>query len=107
MIREDEIIAAQGDGFLWAQRRVIQAAEERGKIRPDAVNLAGCRAGPPCPARRRDPVEQVELTPGLAATLRHAASMSNPVFYARQRMRASTYGIPRFLHSFDETSTVA
>jgi hypothetical protein len=48
-------------------------------------------------------VEQAELTPGLAATLRHAASMHNPLFYERQRMRASTYNIPRFLHSYDET----
>jgi hypothetical protein len=48
-------------------------------------------------------VEHAELTPGLAATLRHAASMHNPVFYERQRMRASTYGVPRFLYSFDET----
>lgn len=48
-------------------------------------------------------VEQAELTPGLAATLRHAASMHNPVFYERQRMRASTWNVPRFLHSFDET----
>jgi superfamily II DNA or RNA helicase len=48
-------------------------------------------------------VEQAELTPGLAATLRHAASMHNPLFYERQRMRASTYNIPRFLHAYDET----
>jgi superfamily II DNA or RNA helicase len=48
-------------------------------------------------------VEQAELTPGLAATLRHAASMRNPLFYERQRMRASTWNVPRFLLSFDET----
>ncbi len=48
-------------------------------------------------------VEQAKLTPGLAATLRHAASMYNPLFYERQRMRASTYNIPRFLHAYDET----
>jgi superfamily II DNA or RNA helicase len=48
-------------------------------------------------------LEQAELTPGLAATLRHAASMHNPEFYERQRMRASTYNIPRFLHSYQET----
>ena len=48
-------------------------------------------------------MEQAELTPGLAATLRHAASMHNPLFYERQRMRASTYNIPRFLRSYDET----
>jgi hypothetical protein len=29
--------------------------------------------------------------------------MHKPEFYERQRMRASTYNIPRFLYSFDET----
>jgi superfamily II DNA or RNA helicase len=29
--------------------------------------------------------------------------MHNPLFYERQRMRASTYNIPRFLRSYDET----
>ena len=29
--------------------------------------------------------------------------MHNPLFYERQRMRASTWNIPRFLHSCDET----
>jgi superfamily II DNA or RNA helicase len=48
-------------------------------------------------------LHQPELTPGLAATLQHAASMRNPLFYERQRMRASTWNVPRFLHSFDET----
>jgi len=48
-------------------------------------------------------LEQAELTPSVAATLRHASSMRNPVFYERQRMRASTWNVPRFLHSFDET----
>jgi superfamily II DNA or RNA helicase len=48
-------------------------------------------------------VEQAELTPALAAALRHASSMRNPVFYERQRMRASTWNVPRFLHSFDES----
>jgi hypothetical protein len=48
-------------------------------------------------------LEQAQLTPGLAATLRHAASMHNPDFYERQRMRASTYNIPRFLHCYQET----
>lgn len=48
-------------------------------------------------------LEQAQLTPGLAATLRHAASMHNPEFYERQRMRASTCNIPRFLHCFQET----
>jgi superfamily II DNA or RNA helicase len=46
-----------------------------------------------------------ELTPALMATLKHAASMANPEFYERQRRRASTRNVPRFLHSYDETLT--
>jgi superfamily II DNA or RNA helicase len=67
------------------------------KTRPQAPAMLHVRLG----AGIR--VEQAELTPGLAATLRHAASMHNPQFYERQRMRASTWNIPRFLHTYEET----
>ena len=48
-------------------------------------------------------VEGADLPPALLATLKHAASMPNPLFYERQRLRASTWDIPRFLRSYDET----
>ncbi|MGH3762240.1 TOTE conflict system archaeo-eukaryotic primase domain-containing protein [Actinophytocola sp.] len=48
-------------------------------------------------------VESDELTPALHATLKHAASLSNPLFYERQRLRMSTWDTPRFLRSYDET----
>ncbi len=48
-------------------------------------------------------VESGELTPALHATLKHAASMPNPAFYERQRLRMSTWDTPRFLRSYDET----
>jgi superfamily II DNA or RNA helicase len=48
-------------------------------------------------------IELADLTPALAASLRHAASMHNPQFYEKQRMRASTWDTPRFLQFFDET----
>lgn len=48
-------------------------------------------------------VEMAALTPALLATLKHAASMPNPAFYDRQRRRFSTWNVPRFLRSFDET----
>ncbi len=48
-------------------------------------------------------LEQSELTPAFLTTLKHAASMANPLFYERQRLRISSWGIPRFLQSFDET----
>jgi hypothetical protein len=46
---------------------------------------------------------EAELPPALLATLKHAASMPNPVFYELQRRRASTWDTPRFLRSYDET----
>ncbi|MQA63866.1 MAG: helicase [Actinophytocola sp.] len=48
-------------------------------------------------------LESDELTPALHATLKHAASMTNPLFYERQRLRMSTWDTPRFLRSYDET----
>jgi len=48
-------------------------------------------------------VHGADLTPALAATLKHAASMPNPLFYERQRRRASTWNVPRFLRNYDET----
>ena len=57
---------------------------------------------------RRGPVitlDGADLPPALLATLKHAASMPNPIFYERQRRRASTWDTPRFLLSYDETVT--
>jgi len=48
-------------------------------------------------------IEMAALTPAVLATLKHAASMSNPAFYERQRRRFSTWGVPRFLCGYDET----
>jgi hypothetical protein len=73
------------------------AAPFSSQIRPIAAPVLHVRLG----AGIR--VGQAELTPALASALRHAASMHNPEFYERQRMRSSTYNIPRFLCSFDET----
>jgi hypothetical protein len=91
-----------------------RAADRAGKV---AVAAEVTRLNSPSSTRTRPPaptalsvrlgagirLEQPELTPGLAATLRYAASMRNPEFYERQRMRASTYNIPRFLHCYRET----
>ena len=48
-------------------------------------------------------LDSAELAPALLATVKHAASMPNPEFYERQRRRASTWDVPRFLRSYDET----
>lgn len=48
-------------------------------------------------------VDGADLPPALMATLKHAATMPNPIFYEQQRRRASTWNTPRFIQSFDET----
>jgi superfamily II DNA or RNA helicase len=90
--------AADKAGRVRAGREVTRlAAPVSTKIRPEATTAVRTRLG----AGIR--VELADLTPALAASLRHAASMHNPQFYEKQRMRASTWDIPRFLQFFDET----
>jgi hypothetical protein len=105
--------------YLSALGRMTPRELRRAADRSGKVTLAGevTRLATPSSTATRPPappvlstrlgagirLEQAELTPGLAATLRHAASMHNPEFYERQRMRASTYNIPRFLHCYQET----
>ena len=95
-------------------REVTRAANRAAQV---TVGTAVDRIGTPGSTRTRPPapavirarldagirLEQAELTPALLASLKHAASMPNPLFYERQRRRISTWGVPRFLHSFDET----
>jgi len=68
--------------------------------RPQAAPIIGARLA----AGIR--LDQAELTPGLAATLRHAASMHKPLRYEQQRMRASTFGIPASCAATTRLSTV-
>ncbi|WP_255557225.1 DEAD/DEAH box helicase [Paeniglutamicibacter sp. Y32M11] len=44
-----------------------------------------------------------DLGPAMITALKHAAALPNPDFYERQRQRRSTWDIPRFLTSYDET----
>jgi superfamily II DNA or RNA helicase len=86
-----------------AGRVIVGAAVERiemagsTKTRPEFPPVIHARLG----AGIR--LEQAELTPAFLASLKHAASMKNPLFYERQRLRISTWGLPQFLRSFEET----
>jgi superfamily II DNA or RNA helicase len=81
-----------------------------------SVGAAVDRLTPPTASRTVPPVPAVirarlgagisvpgeDLTPALAATLKHAASIANPDFSERQRLRLSTWNVPRFLRLYDE-----
>jgi hypothetical protein len=45
-----------------------------------------------------------DLGPAMISSVKHAASIRNPEFDARQRARRSTWDTPRFLYSYDETA---
>jgi superfamily II DNA or RNA helicase len=46
-------------------------------------------------------LRDTDLTPEVAAALRHAATIHNPAFYLAQSVRRTTWGIPRFIQGFD------
>ncbi len=77
--------------------RLKPATSTRITIQPPAVTRARLDAA--------ITIDGAQLPPALMATLKHAASMPNPIFYERQRRRASTWDTPRFLRSYDETLT--
>jgi hypothetical protein len=90
--------AADKAGRVPAGSEVVRLATPVStKIQPTQAAVVRVRLGAGIRA------ELGELTPALAASLRHAASMHNPKFYELQRMRASTWNVPRFLQCFDET----
>lgn len=47
-------------------------------------------------------VEKSGLPPWLLSKIRHSASLHNPEFYQRQKLRYSTYQTPRFIRCYDE-----
>lgn len=83
--------------FGTAVDRLVAATSTR--TRPQLPTVVHARVG------ARVTVESADLTPALLSTLKHAASMPNPLFYERQRRRFSTWNVPRFLCSYDETLT--
>ena len=47
-------------------------------------------------------IERIGLPPWLIARLKHLASLHNPEFYERERLRLSTYNTPRLIRSYLE-----
>jgi superfamily II DNA or RNA helicase len=47
-------------------------------------------------------VEKAGLPPSLLSSIKHLASVHNPVFYERQKLRLSTHRIPRFIKCYEE-----
>jgi superfamily II DNA or RNA helicase len=50
-------------------------------------------------------IEKAGLPSAVIAGLKHLASLHNPVFYERQKLRLSTYRTPRFIRCYEEDLT--
>ena len=50
-------------------------------------------------------IPKASLPPALLAELKHLASIHNPLFYERQRVRLSTHKTPRLIRCYEETLT--
>ncbi len=47
-------------------------------------------------------VEKAGIPSSLLSSIKHLASLHNPMFYERQRLRLSTYKTPRFIRCYEE-----
>lgn len=47
-------------------------------------------------------VEKTGIPPSLLAEIKHLASLHNPLFYERQKLRLSTYRTPRFITCYEQ-----
>lgn len=50
-------------------------------------------------------IARADLPPSLLAELKHLASLHNPAFYERQRLRLSTHQTPRLIRCYEEDLT--
>ena len=48
-------------------------------------------------------IDRIGVPPALLATLKHLASLHNPEYYEKERLRFSTWNTPRFLRCYRET----
>ena len=66
-------------------------------------------AGPTPPAKlagRADAmlaIDRIGMPPAMLAALKHLASLHNPEFYEKERLRLSTWNTPRFIRCYRET----
>jgi hypothetical protein len=60
----------------------------------------------PCTIHADLAIPRAALPPSLLASLKHLASLHNPLFYERQRLRLSTHQTPRLIRCYEEDLTI-
>jgi superfamily II DNA or RNA helicase len=69
----------------------------RGREAPKAPATILADAGPMLS------IDRIGLPPALLAALKHLASLHNPAYYEKERLRLSTWKTPRFLRCYGES----
>jgi superfamily II DNA or RNA helicase len=91
----EEIVGAMGDLETGPEARTYRRGTTvTTAVEPPAV--IGARAGAMLS------IDRVGVPPALVAALKHAASLHNPEFYEKERMRFSTWNTPRFIRCYRE-----
>ena len=80
---------------------------------PGSVGVTSLPVSEACPAPPRMigtlgasiSIEKAGLPPWLLADIKHLASLHNPVFYERQKLRLSTFRTPRFITCYEEDAS--
>jgi len=100
--RLDRLTPARVSSLAREGAKIAVGSDVKRYVRSPATNI---HPSPPAKVRADLGAQLVirdeDLTPQLAATLRHAATIHNPAFYEAQRARRATYNIPRFIQGFD------
>ena len=91
-----EALLADSNDVLVGPAAITKRAEDRNSRPPAAIS---CTIGADLA------IPKAGLPPALLAELKHLASIHNPLFYERQRLRFSTHQTPRLIRCYDETLT--
>mgnify|MGYP000353688417 CR=1 FL=1 len=94
--RVERVLAEHEDVAFGAEALSGRGTARRDERLPDRI---GCTIGAGLALARAD------LPPSLLAELKHLASLHNPLFYERQRLRLSTHQTPRLIRCYEEDLT--
>jgi hypothetical protein len=99
-----ERITPERAGVLTERMRpILVGPSVRDLLASDATKM---RPPPPAVIHARlgagVSVERAGLPPALLGSLKHAASVHNPEFYKREKLRLSTFQTPRFIRCYTE-----
>jgi superfamily II DNA or RNA helicase len=98
----ERISPAQLEIFL---QKVPALAVGVGTMRPPSPALRQKHPAPKkirCTLGAMFSIEKSGIPPWLLSQLKHAASLWNPAFFKKQKMRYSTYNTPRFIKCYEE-----